>query len=207
MIAIKHGELAEAEALLARARERIEATGGDDAMPFYLNNRGLLLTGHGDLDGAESVFRQALERAAEPRWAATVRCNLGDVLLRRGRLFEAEEEARAAEEAAIVHGLIDDLVDVYLLLGGIARARAAEEGFVFYEQALNVCHERGLPRKQEAAVLHGYGLLHAACGRPAEARAYLDAAREIFASIGLAPELATLDRDLSLLAAEPVAAD
>ncbi|HYH80801.1 MAG TPA: tetratricopeptide repeat protein [Longimicrobium sp.] len=204
VIAIKHGELADAEALLARARERIEATGADDAMPFYLNNRGLLLTEHGDLAAAEAVFRDALARRPEPRWEITVRCNLGDVLLRQGRLFEAQEEARRAEELAIVHRLIADLVEVYVLLGGIARSRCDEEGFVFYEQALNVCHERGLPGKDEAAVLHGYGMLHAACGRPAEARAYLDAAREIYDSLGFLPELARVDEDITTL--EPAAA-
>jgi hypothetical protein len=81
---------------------------------------------------------------------------------------------------------------------------ADEEGFVFYEQALNVCHERGLPKKEEAAVLHGYGLLHGACGRPAEARAYLDAAREIYDSLGFLPELARVDDDIAAL--EPAAA-
>jgi len=204
VIAIKHGELADAEAMLARARERIEATGADDAMPFYLNNRGLLLTEHGGLAAAEAVFRDALARRPEPRWEVTVRCNLGDVLLRQGRLFEAQDEARRAEELAIVHRLIADLVEVYVLLGGIARARGDEEGFVFYEQALNVCHERGLPRKDEAAVLHGYGLLHGACGRPAEARAYLDAARELYESLGFLPELARVDEDIAIM--EPAAA-
>ncbi|HEU4560974.1 MAG TPA: tetratricopeptide repeat protein [Longimicrobium sp.] len=204
VIAIKHGELADAEAMLARARERIEATGSEDAMPFYLNNRGLLLTEHGDMAAAEAMFRDALARKPEPRWEVTVRCNLGDVLVRQGRLFEAEEEARKAEEVAIVHRLIGDLVEVYVLLGAIARSRCDEEGFVFYEQALNVCHERGLSGKDEAAVLHGYGMLHCACGRPAEARAYLDAAREIYESLGFLPELARVDEDIAAL--EPVAA-
>ncbi|HEX6751733.1 MAG TPA: tetratricopeptide repeat protein [Longimicrobium sp.] len=203
VIAIKNGELADAEALLARARERIEATGADDAMLFYLNNRGMLLAEHGDPEGAEAVFREALEREVEPRWEMTVRNNLGEMLLRQGRLFEAQEEARRAEEVAIVHRLVEDCVDVYLLLGGIAKARADEEGFVFYEQALSVCHERGLPRKTEAAVLHGYGLLHGACGRPAEARAYVEAAREIYQSLGFLPERAQVEADLAAL--EPAA--
>lgn len=202
VLSIQQGEPAEAEALLARAKERIEATGADHALLFYLNNRGLLLTEHGDLGEAEAVFRAALARAPEPRWEMTVRCNLGEVLLRLGRLFEAQEEARRAEEVAIVHRLIADLVNVYGLLGGIARARRDEEGFVFYEQALNVCHERGLPRKDEAAVLHGYALLHAACGRPAEARAYLEAAREIYRSLGFVPELGRVDADLTSLETE-----
>jgi tetratricopeptide (TPR) repeat protein len=201
--AIQQGELGDAEALLARARERIEATGGGDSLLFYLNNRGLLLTEHGDLDQAEAVFRAALARPLEALWEVTVRVNLGEVLLRQDRLFEAQEEARRAEEVAIVHRMIPDLVSVYGLLGGIARAKADEEGFVFYEQALNVCHERGLPRKHEAAVLQGYGLLHAACGRPAEARAYLEAAREIYDSLGFVPELGRVDVDLASL--EPAA--
>jgi tetratricopeptide (TPR) repeat protein len=204
VLSIQQGEPAEAEALLARAKERIEATGGGHALIFYLNNRGLLLTEHGDMGEAEAVFRDALARAPEPRWEVTVRCNLGEVLLRQGRLFEAQEEARRAEEVAIVHRLIADLVGVYGLLGGIARAGCDEEGFVFYEQALNMCHERGLPRKDEAAVLHGYGLLHGACGRPAEARAYLDAAHEIYESLGFLPELARVDEDIAAL--EPAAA-
>jgi len=201
--AIQQGELAEAEALLARARKRIEATGGGDSLLFYQNNRGLLLTEHGDLDQAEAGFREALARPLDALWEVTVRVNLGEVLLRHGRLFEAQEEARRAEEVAVVHRRIPDLVSVYGLLGGIARSKADEEGFVFYEQALNVCHERGLPRKDEAAVLHGYGMLHAACGRPAEARAYLEAAREIYDSLGFAPELARVDHDLASL--EPAA--
>lgn len=204
VLAIQQGEPAEAEALLARAKERIEAAGGGDALIFYLNNRGLLLTEHGDLGEAEAVFRDALARAPEPRWEATVHCNLGEVLLRQGRLFEAQEEARRSEEIAIVHRLIADLVGVYGLLGGIARARCDEEGFVFYEQALNVCHERGLPRKDEAAVLHGYAMLHAACGRPAEARAYLEVARGVYEELGFVPELGRVERDLASL--EPIAA-
>lgn len=199
VMAIKRGELADAEAHLARARERIEATGADDALLFWLNNRGLLLMEHGDLAEAEAVFREALERSPEPIWEMTVRVNLGDVLVRQGRLFEAAEEARSAEEIGIVNRFVPDLVDVYVLLGSIARSRCDEEGFVFYEQALQVIHERGLPRKDEAAVLHGYGRLHGACGRPSEARAYLEAARETYRALGYAPELRRVDEDIEAL--------
>jgi hypothetical protein len=57
-----------------------------------------------------------------------------------------------------------------------------------------VCRERGLPRKTEAAILHDYGVLHARCSRPSEARAYLDAAGEIYRALGFAPELAASRR-------------
>jgi hypothetical protein len=93
-------------------------------------------------------------------------------------------------------------VDVYNLLGSIARERCDEEGFVFYEQALRVCHERDLPRNTEAAILHGYGKLHCACGRPEEGRGYLEAARDVYRARGYATELARVEEDLVRFAAQ-----
>jgi hypothetical protein len=52
-------------------------------------------------------------------------------------------------------------------------------------------------------VLHGYGLLHARCGRPEEARAYLEAARDIYRDVGFAPELARLETALAGLPEAP----
>ena len=203
VLAMLEGELAEAERLLERARERMERTGSPGARMFWMNNRGLLLLEHGDLAAAEAMFREALGEA-EGHWELTMRVNLGEALLRRGRLLEAADEARRAEEVAIVHRLVPDLIDVYNLLGAIARERSDEEGFVFYEQGLRVCQERALPRKTEAAVLHGYGLLHCACGRPEEGRGYLDAARDVYRDLGFAPELARVERDVARLEPEPV---
>jgi tetratricopeptide (TPR) repeat protein len=202
VLAIKNGELADAEALLGRARERIEAAGAGFAQVAWQNNRGLLLLEHGDFAGAEGVFREALGEGLDARWEMTVRVNLGETLRHQDRHFEALDEARRAEEIGIVNRLIPDLVDVYVLLGDVARVRGDEEGFVFFEQALEICHERGLPKKEAAAVMHGYGLLHGACGRPVEARAYLEAARAVYEELGFVPELAKVDADLAAL--EPV---
>lgn len=203
VLSMLEGDLEEAEALLGRGRERMERTGAPEARLYWLNNRGLLQLEHGDPAAAEAVFREALPEA-QGRWELTLRVNLGEALLRQGRLLEAADEARRAEEVAVVHRLVPDLVDVYSLLGGIARERCDEEGFVFYEQALRVCHERGLPRKAEAAVLHGYGQLHCACGRPEEGRGYMDAALEMYRALGLGPELARVEADLAGLEPEPV---
>jgi tetratricopeptide (TPR) repeat protein len=192
------GDLAESERLLERARERMEQSGAPDARMYWLNNRGLLLLEHGDHAAAEGVFREALD-GAEGHWELTMRVNLGEALRGQARLLEAEDEARRAEEVAIVHRLVPDLIDVYSLLGSIARDRCDEEGFVFYEQALRVCHERGMPRKTEAAILHGYGQLHCACDRPEEGRGYLEAAREVYRSLGFAPELARVEENLKKL--------
>jgi tetratricopeptide (TPR) repeat protein len=202
-LSMVQGELAEAERLLDRGRERMERTGAPEARMFWLNNRGLILLEHGHSAQAEAVFREALA-GAEGHWELTMRVNLGEALLHQGRLLEAADEARTAEEVAIVHRLVPDLVDVYNLLGALARERCDEEGFVFYEQGLRVCQERGLPRKTEAAVLHGYGQLHCACGRPEEGRGYLDAARDVYRALGFAPELARVERDVERLEPEPV---
>lgn len=131
-----------------------------------------------------------------------MRVNLGEALRGQGRLLEAEDEARRAEEVAIVHRLVPDLIDVYNLLGSIARDRCDEEGFVFYEQALRVCHERALPRKTEAAILNGYGQLHLACERPDEGRGYLEAARDVYRALGFARELGRVEEHLTKLEPE-----
>jgi tetratricopeptide (TPR) repeat protein len=197
------GDLAESERLLDRARERMEQSGAPDARLYWLNNRGLLLMEHGDSAAAEAIFRDALE-GAEGHWELTMRVNLGEALRGQARLLEAEDEARRAEEIAIIHRLVPDLIDVYNLLGAIARERCDEEGFVFYEQALRVCHERALPRKTEAAILHGYGQLHCACDRPEEGRGYLEAARDVYRALGFAPELARVEESLARLEPEGV---
>ena len=201
VLAMLEGDLAEAERQLDRARERMEQAGAPGARMYWLNNRGLLLLEHGDHAAAEAVFREALG-GAEGHWELTMRVNLGEALRGQARLLEAEDEARRAEEVAIVHRLVPDLIDVYNLLGAVARDRCDEEGFVFYEQALRVCHERALPRKTEAAILSGYGQLHWACDRPDEGRGYLEAARDVYRSLGFAPELQRVEDSLARLAPE-----
>lgn len=200
-LAILRGELSEAEALLAEARLHIDRAGNGSAVPFWHNSRGVMLVEHGDPEGAERVYREGLERTDAPFWKMTLRINLGHALAGQDRLFEAEEEARRAEELAVVHRFVPDLVDVYDLLGAIARARCDEEGFVFYEQALEVCRERELPRVKEAGIYHGYGRLYRACGRPAEARAYLEQARDVYRRLGLTPELRRVEEELEASAA------
>jgi tetratricopeptide (TPR) repeat protein len=200
-LSMLEGDLAESERLLDRARERMEQSGAPDARMYWLNNRGLLLLEHGDSAAAEAVFREALDEA-EGHWELTMRVNLGEALRGQARLLEAEDEARRAEEVAIVHRLVPEFIDVYNLLGSIARDRCDEEGFVFYEQALRVCHERALPRKTEAAILHGYGQLHLACDRPEEGRGYLEAARDVYRDLGFAPELGRVEENLRKLEPE-----
>jgi tetratricopeptide (TPR) repeat protein len=193
VLAMLEADLPLADRFLERARERI----GEEPAGrlFWLNNRGLLRLEHGDPRAAESVFREGLAMATG-HWSLTMQVNLGEALLRQGRLLEAEDAARRAEELAVMLRMVPDLVDVYALLGSIARERGDEEGLVFYEQALRVRRERDLPVKIEASLLHGYGRLCAACGRDDEGRGYLEAARDAYASLGLLPELARVQASL-----------
>lgn len=196
VIAMLDGRLAEARALLGTARDQIERTGDPGAMLYWYNNRGLLLLENGDAEAAEAVFREALPRAADAFWQLTLRTNLGQALLRQARLFEAEAQAREAEELAIVHQLIADLVDVYTLRGAICEARGDEEGFVFFEQALAVCRQQKLPPVAEARVYHGYGTLYLRCGRAAEGEAYLRHAETVYQRLGLETELRRVRAEL-----------
>jgi tetratricopeptide (TPR) repeat protein len=63
VLAMLEGKLPLAERLLDRARERIEASGAEDPLLYWLNNRGLLLVECGEALAAEDVFREALARA------------------------------------------------------------------------------------------------------------------------------------------------
>ncbi|HEV2147323.1 MAG TPA: tetratricopeptide repeat protein [Longimicrobiaceae bacterium] len=197
ILAMHRGELSRAEESLRRARACIEATGDEGGMLYWFNNRGLILMEGEDALGAEAMFREGLERCRNPLWEILLRVNLGDALARQDRFFEAEEEARRAEEAAIAHRYIPRLVEVYGLFGKIARRRCDEEGFVFFEQALNVCRERELPAVKEAGVYEEYGLLHLACGRRTEAEAYLEQARAVYRDLGLGRDLVRVDGELA----------
>lgn len=200
-VAIQDGDLEEADALLARARELIDRTGDAAARLLWDNNYGKLLEYRRDAIGAERIYREALGRCTSPAQEITIRYNLGLVLIPQERLFEAEREAREAEEIAIRSRLIPPLVDVYELLGRIACARRDEEGFVFYEGALAIYREHGLPQVALASVSHGYGTLLRVCGREPEAAAYLEQAREVYARLGLAPELARVEAELAAVQA------
>jgi tetratricopeptide (TPR) repeat protein len=193
-------DLDEAERLLEEARDRIDATGNDRARPFWYNNQGLLLSARGDEAAAEATYRVALRLSLDPLPELTLRVNLGHSLAEQGRLLEAEQEARRAEEVGITSRLIPDLVDVYDLLGTIARHRRDEEGFVFFEEALSISRERDLPRKIYAMIYHGYGRLKLACGQVDEGRDYLSLSCEIYRELGLQPEMARVSAELETLA-------
>lgn len=198
-LAIQDGALDAAELALARARATIEKAGAHGALIYWYNNQGLLAQARNNHPEAERVYREGLEHSRSPFWEVRLRINLGLSLVAQGRLFEAGEQARRTEEVAILHRLMPFLVDIYMLLGAIARAQADEDGFVFYEQALAVCREQDLPQVKQASVYHGYGMLLTACGRVPEAIAHLEHARELYRSLQLPVEEGQVTTDLDPL--------
>lgn len=202
-LAIQDGDLAHAEAELALARKTIEAAGAGPAMLFWYNNQGLLAQGRENPAAAEKVYREGLQHSQTPFWEMRLRINLGQSLVSQGRLFEAAEQARRAEDLTILYRTISFLVDVYLLLGAIAREQKDEDGFVFYEQALGVAREQNLPPIKVSGVYHQYGLFLLACCRDAEGLTHLEHARELYHELQLPVETAKVEADLLAAGARP----
>jgi tetratricopeptide (TPR) repeat protein len=156
----------------------------------------------GRLEAAESAYRGALAGAASPLNRGAVLVNLAECLLLRGRLHEAERTVREAERLAVVHRVTPLLPYVYRGLGAVARARGDEEGFVFYEQALDLCHESGTPPVELATTQHEYALLDRDQGRLDLATARLREAITIYRRLGTRAELARAEAELAALRGE-----
>ncbi|HEV2146149.1 MAG TPA: tetratricopeptide repeat protein [Longimicrobiaceae bacterium] len=202
-LAIRLGELDEAEAQLEHARQAIRAARCEQAMAAWYHQYGLLLDARGDSLGAECTYRKGVEHARDPACEIRIRIDLGHKLLREDRLLEAREEARKAEEIAIRKRSVPVLVEVYGLLGAIARKQCDPDGFVFYEQALELCREQRVPPLREAAVYHEYGLFLHGCGHTAEAPDYLRKASEIYQESNLVCEMERVAADLRALGGQP----
>jgi len=105
-------------------------------------------------------------------------------LARLDRLLEAEEEMRRAEELAVREGPPSWLVRAYVMMGE-ARAHARDEnGFVFFEQAIDLCRTLECASLLEAAAYRAYGDFREALGDAEAARACFERAAEILAPVG-----------------------
>lgn len=194
------GDTDEAADWLSLAGDTARALGDETLLGYVDNGWGMLELARGTPDRAEAAFRRALSRALDPFARTTVTVNLADPMLRRGRTREAESAAREAEALALHHRAILKLPDVYRTLGAVAAARNDREGFVFFEQALEICRRHALPPFETAVTHHHYGRFHAALGEAEQAAARLREAERMYDEIGArvdaraaAAERATLD--------------
>ena len=184
VLARKQRDLAAAGDYLRRARERFESAGPADEMARVLNEQGRLDAQLGRYNAASAACREALawvQRA--PRSAElelSIRVNLAELDLEAGRLLEAEAELRRAEEVAIAANLIRHLAQIYTLIGRLRGAQGDETGFVFFEQALELCRALELDELLMADVCVAYGQFHGALGNIDSSRAYLERAGETY---------------------------
>jgi hypothetical protein len=163
----------------------------------------------GDLHGARVHYERARELPI-PSWlAAIVAADFAELCLKEGHMSQAEELGRQAEEHAIAAGSPYSLGRMYQGRGNIARARGEEDGFIFFEKALEIAREKGY-LFLEGQTLADYAALRLQGGGLEEAQAYLERACELFVELGAAADLSRAQQALARLtqtSAEPVAAD
>lgn len=180
--------------------ERAASEGGvlaDETAAAYLDHaRARLHLSRGETEEAAAVFERALVRPLAPAARVVVLVNLAEAQLEGGRLSESEATARRAEDEAIAHGALSQLPHAYLVLGDIARRSGDPDGFVFFEQALDLVRERALPESEHAAVQRRYALFDAALGHVESASARLRIAMEIYRSLGSRAETEEVEREI-----------
>ena len=86
------------------------------------------------------------------------------------------------------------------MMGKLRGAQDDETGFVFFEQAIELCNTLERSPATEAQVYVEYGLFRERLGQREEARAYLERARAIFESLGEAVERDRVEAELRKVA-------
>jgi tetratricopeptide (TPR) repeat protein len=202
-VARRDGDLSAAKARLEGALVTFERLGEALEMARTMEAKGRLLLTTGEHAAALAAFREALawaERAGrDARIESGIRVQLAEVYLALERVSEAEEEMRNAEKLAITNDLGRRLIQVYTRLGALRGQQGRETGFVFFEQALALCHLLEPLPALEAEVYRQYGLFKSNLGRLEEARGWLERARESSRVSGGGPSLAVIEAELAQL--------
>lgn len=203
--ALRRGQPQVAAKHLARALECFEGVGDDAGIIRALLARGRMEAKQGASAEALASYRQALTRLpvaqADPLLELSVRLRLAELYLDLGRIREAEDEARRAEDIAITHDLPSTLALVYMIMGKLRGRQGDETGFVFFEQAIELCRTGDPARRIEADVYSEYARFRVAMGDRNEARAYLERARELVAPFGDEVARQRIDEELRQLVA------
>jgi tetratricopeptide (TPR) repeat protein len=201
VVARRRGDLDASAAWLDRAEAVARELGDPHGVLPVENGRAMLLVARGRLDEAEAAYRRSLEGQGSPSLRGSVLVNLAECLLLKGSLREAEAAGRELERTAVVHRLAPLLPYVYRGLGAIARARGDDEGFVFYEQVLDLCRDGGYPPIELAVTQHDYALLETGHGRLESAAARLEEALSTYRRLGTRPETERAEADLAAVRA------
>ncbi|WP_420130260.1 tetratricopeptide repeat protein [Longimicrobium sp.] len=190
--------LDDAERLLGQALEMWRTLSSPHDMAICYINTAHLLEQQGRFADARAAYEQAFEQPVPHALRSGISSDMAEMCLREGHLSQAEEWGRVAEEHAIRSGSVYMLGRMYQGRGNIARARRDEDGFTFFEKALEIARDKGYPFL-EAETLRDYAELRRQTGGTEEAQAYLERAREIFHELGAVRNLAGVDDVLAEL--------
>lgn len=156
-------------------------------------NHAHLREAQGRWEEAQRMYETALALDIPSALRSPVATDYAEWWLHAGHLTQAEEWGRVAEENAIAASSPYTLARMYQGRGNIARARGDDDGFTFFEKALEIARDKGYPFL-EAETLVDYALLRGQNGGAEEALAYLERAREIFLESGALGEVDRVHR-------------
>lgn len=200
--ALRRGQPLVAATHLARALECFEAVADEAGIIRALLARGRMEAKQGAYTRALASYREALRRQpGDPLLELSVRLRLAELYLDLGRTREVEDEARRAEDIAITHDFPSTLALVYMIMGKLRGRQGDETGFVFFEQAIELCRTGDPARRLEADVYSEYARFRVAMGDRNEARAYLERARELVEPFGDQVARQRIDEDIRQLMA------
>jgi tetratricopeptide (TPR) repeat protein len=188
--------LDEAEALLAESLAILQTVSSPLDLAICHMHRAHLRQEQGRLDEARQSYEQVLQLPVPLAVRSAMATDLAELCLHEGHLSQAEEWGRTSEEHAIRSGSAYTLGRMYQGRGNIARARGDDDGFTFFEKALEIARDRGYPFL-EAEALRDYAALRRQSGGLEEAQAYLERARELFQQLGSVQDLARAERALA----------
>lgn len=194
--------LDEAEGWFDRAVAAWERISSPYDLAVCYNNLAHLREMQGRQDDARMLYGRALALPIPSALRAGLAADLAEWHIRKGHVSQAEEWSRMAEEHAIAAGSPYILGRMYQGRGNVARGRGDDDGFIFYEKALEIAREKGYSML-EAETLMDYAQLRMQTGGEEEAQAYVERAAEVFGASGSVREQARAEALLDRLAATP----
>jgi tetratricopeptide (TPR) repeat protein len=200
-VCARTGRLPEAEEWLVRAYEFWQTVESPVDLAVFYTDLGHLREVQGRLSEARAAYKAGLDLQIPSSIKAILAADAAEMGLLEGYVAEAEDLARIAEQHAIASRSPYTLGHVYAYLGNLARAQGNEDGFTFFEKALQIAREKGYP-SLEADTLVDYAMLRRATGGVEEAEAYLERAREMFVELGSPLKVARVERVLAEIRAE-----